>query len=82
MSLQVLIGLRLHFYCVTEKEKENIKTEKKKKEESVDYMHSSCIVVRLDWAAGLPAGLIRRFGSPDLTRKTLFSSQKHQSHSS
>lgn len=33
-------------------------------------MHSSCIVVRLDWAAGLPAWLIRRFGSPDLTRKT------------
>lgn len=45
-------------------------------------MHSSCIVVRLDWAAGLPAWLIRRFGSPDLTRKTLFSGQKHQSHSS
>lgn len=54
----------------------------KKKEKSVDYMHSFCIVVRLDWAAGLPAWLIRRFGSPDLTRKTLFSSQKHQSHSS
>lgn len=45
-------------------------------------MHSSCIVVRLDWAAGLPAWLIRRFGSPDLTRKTLFTSQKHQTHSS
>lgn len=45
-------------------------------------MHSSCIVVRLDWAAGLPAWLIRSFGSPDLTRKTLFSSQKHQSHGS
>lgn len=45
-------------------------------------MHSSCIVVRLDWAAGLPAWLIRSFGSPDLTRKTLFSSQKHQSHRS
>lgn len=62
-----------------EKEELNIKTEK---ELSVDYMHSSCIVVRLDWAAGLPAWLIRRFGSPDLTRKTLFTSQKHQSHSS
>lgn len=45
-------------------------------------MHSSCIVVRLDWAAGLPAWLIRRSVSPDLTSKTLFSSQKHQSHSS
>lgn len=45
-------------------------------------MHSSCIVVRLDWAVGLPAWLIRRFGSPDLTRKSLFTSQKHQSHSS
>lgn len=44
-------------------------------------MHSSCIVVKLDWAAGLPAWLIRRFSSPDLTRKTLFCSQKHQSHS-
>lgn len=55
---------------------------KQTKKKSVDYMHSSCIVVRLDWAAGLPAWLIRRFGSPDLTRKTLFTSQKHQSHSS
>lgn len=45
-------------------------------------MHSSCIVVLLDWAAGLPAWLIRRFGSPDLTRTTLFTSQKHQNHSS
>lgn len=45
-------------------------------------MHSSCIVVMLDWAAGLPAWLIRRFGFLDLTRKTLFTSQKHQSHSS
>lgn len=45
-------------------------------------MHSSCIVVRLDWAAGLPAWLIRSFGSPGLTRQTLFSSQKRQSHSS
>lgn len=58
------------------------KIKKNKREKSVDYMHSSCIVVRLDWAAGLPAWLIRRFGSPDFTRKTLFSSQKHQSHSS
>lgn len=41
------------------KKKLNIKTE----EASVDYMHSSCIVVRLDWAAGLPAWLIRSFGS-------------------
>lgn len=31
--------------------------------------------------ACLPAWLIRRFGSPDLTRNTLFTSQKHQSHS-
>ncbi len=62
------------------KVKQKIKTGKKEK--SVDYMHSSCIVVRLDWAAGLPAWLIRSFGSPDLTRKTLFSSQKHQSHGS
>lgn len=45
-------------------------------------MHSSCIVVRLDWAAGLPAWIIRSFASPALTKKTLFSSQKHQSHSS
>lgn len=28
-------------------------------------MHSSCIVVRLDWAAGLPALLIRSFGTPE-----------------
>lgn len=47
----------------------------------MNYMHSSCIVVRLDWAAGLPAWLIRSFGTPDWTRKTLFSSHKRQSHS-
>lgn len=60
----------------------NRRKRKKKKRMSVDYMHSSCIVVLLDWAAGLPAWLIRRFGSPDLTRTTLFTSQKHHSHSS
>lgn len=36
-------------------------------------MHSSCIVVRLDWAAGLPAWLIRRFWLSRLDKKDFVS---------
>lgn len=72
----------LYIFRWTVTRNEKTKRKNKKKRGGVNYMHSSCIVVRLDWAAGLPAWLIRSFGTPDWTRKTLFSSQKHQSHSS